>query len=328
VAADRHNESGHDHGDHDNDHGHDHHHGHGHHHHHAHAPKNFDRAFAIGAVVNTGFVVAEIAFGIAANSVALLADAMHNLGDVAGLLLAWAAAILARRAPTARRSYGWGRFSILAALANAMLLMLAVGAIGWEAIQRLRVPEPVAETIVIWVAVVGIGINLGTAMLFMRGRAGDLNIRAAFLHMMGDAAVSLGVVIAALLVGWTGRTWIDPLASLLIVVVITLGTWDLLRQSVALSLDAVPAAIAPEKVQAALRALPGIREVHDLHIWGLSTTETALTAHLVHEGTPAPGLLADACQAMARDFAIRHATFQIETPAEAEACRLRPDGVV
>jgi len=320
VAAEHH----HDHDDHDHDH---HDHGHGHHHHH-HAPGNFDRAFAIGAALNAGFVVAEIAAGVVANSVALLADAMHNLGDVAGLLLAWAAAILARRAPTARRSYGWGRFSILAALSNAMLLMLAVGAIGWEAIGRLRTPEPVAEGIVVWVAAIGIAINLGTALLFMRGRTGDLNIRGAFLHMLGDAAVSVGVVVAALMVSWTGLTWIDPVASLMIVIVITASTWDLLRQSAALSLDAVPAAIAPDKVQAALRALPGIREVHDLHIWGLSTTETALTAHLVHEGGPAPGLLADACQAMARDFAIRHATFQIETPAEAEACRLRPDGVI
>jgi len=320
VAAEHH----HDHDDHDHDH---HDHGHGHHHHH-HAPGNFDRAFAIGAALNAGFVVAEIAAGVVANSVALLADAMHNLGDVAGLLLAWAAAILARRAPTARRSYGWGRFSILAALSNAMLLMLAVGAIGWEAIGRLRTPEPVAEGIVVWVAAIGIAINLGTALLFMRGRTGDLNIRGAFLHMLGDAAVSAGVVVAALLVGWTGLTWIDPVASLVIVIVITVGTWDLLRQSAALSLDAVPAAIAPDKVQAALRALPGIREVHDLHIWGLSTTETALTAHLVHDGSPAPGLLAQACQAMARDFAIRHATFQVETPADAEACRLRPDAVI
>lgn len=313
--------------DHHDGHGHDDHHGHSHAGHH-HGPVNFDRAFAVGAALNTGFVVAEIYFGLAANSVALLADAMHNLGDVAALLLSWAASWLARRPPTARRSYGWGRFSILAALANGMLLMLAVGAIAWEAIQRLRAPEPVVESTVIWVAAIGIAINLATALMFLRGRAGDLNIRAAFLHMMADAAVSLGVVVAALLVAWTGWLWLDPLTSLLIIVVITIGTWDLLRQASALALDAVPAAIAPEKVQAALNALPNVREVHDLHIWGLSTTETALTAHLVHDGPPEADLLRRAVHLMAHDFGIQHATFQIETSDQAVDCRLRPDEVV
>lgn len=316
-------------------HSHDHHGGHAHHDHHGHShaghhhgPVNFDRAFAVGVTLNTGFVVAEIFFGLAANSVALLADAMHNLGDVAALLLSWAASWLARRPPTSRRSYGWGRFSILAALANGMLLMLAVGAIAWEAIQRLRAPEPVEESIVIWVAAAGIAINLATALMFMRGRAGDLNIRAAFLHMMADAAVSLGVVVAALLVTWTRWLWLDPLTSLLIIVVITIGTWDLLRQATALALDAVPAAIAPEKVLAALKALPNVREVHDLHIWGLSTTDTALTAHLVQDGPPDAELLRRAVHLVAHDFAIRHATFQIETPEQAADCRLRPDDVV
>ena len=295
---------------------------------HHHAPKDFDRAFAVGAVLNAGFVAAEIVFGIAANSVALLADAMHNLGDVAALLLSWAAAILARRAPTSRRSYGWGRFSILAALANGLMLMLAVGAIAWEAVQRLRAPEPVAEVTVIWVAAIGIAINLGTALMFLRGRAGDLNIRAAFLHMMADAAVSLGVVIAAILVGWTGWLWLDPLTSLLIVVVITIGTWDLLRQATALALDTVPVGISPEQVKTRLSALQGVREVHDLHIWGLSTTETAITAHLVHDGAPDSDLLHRAAHLVAHDFAIHHATFQIETPAQAADCKLRPDDVI
>ena len=310
-----------------NPHSHDGHHGHSHASH-QHGPVSFDRAFAVGAALNAGFVVAEIYFGLAANSVALLADAMHNLGDVAALLLSWAASWLARRPPTSRRSYGWGRFSILAALANGMLLMLAVGAIAWEALQRLRAPEPVAESTVIWVAAIGIAINLATALMFMRGRAGDLNIRAAFLHMMADAAVSLGVVVAALLVAWTGWLWLDPLTSLLIIVVITIGTWDLLRQAASLALDAVPAAIAPEKVQAALNALPNVREVHDLHIWGLSTTDTALTAHLVFDGPSDANLLHRAAHLVAHDFNILHATFQIETPEQAVDCRLRPDDVV
>ena len=236
--------------------------------------------------------------------------------------------MLARRAPTRRRSYGWGRFSILAALANGLLLMLAVGAIAWEAIQRLRAPESVAEATVIWVATIGIAINLGTALMFLRGREGDLNIRAAFLHMLGDAGVSLGVVIAAVLVAWTGLTWLDPLTSLLIIVVIAIGTWDLLRQATALALDAVPASISPEQVRTRLGALPGVQAVHDLHIWGLSTTETALTAHLVHDGTPDNDLLHRAVHLVAHDFAIHHATFQIETPAQAADCKLRPDDVI
>jgi len=278
--------------------------------------------------LNTGFVAAEIIFGLAANSVALLADAMHNLSDVLALLLSWAAAWLARRPPTRSRSYGWGRFSILAALANAVLLLLAVGAIGWEAVQRLRAPEPVVEATVIWVATVGILINGGTAAMFMRGRVADLNIRAAFLHMAADAAVSCGVVIAALLVQWTGKFWIDPLTSLAIVVVITIGTWGLLRQSAALALDAVPPGIALEAVEQRLLALPGVTEVHDLHVWGLSTKDTAMTAHLVCATAPDSGLLPRATDLVRHDFGIRHATFQIETPEDAAACHLRPSHVV
>jgi cobalt-zinc-cadmium efflux system protein len=303
------------------------HHHHGHHHHH-HAPARFDRAFAIGAALNTGFVLAEIGFGLAANSVALLADAMHNLGDVAALLLSWAAAWLARRPPTPRRSYGWGRFSVLAALINAILLLLAVGAIAWEAMQRLRAPEPMAEITVIWVAAIGIVINLATALMFLRGREHDLNIRAAFLHMTADAAVSAGVVAAAFGIAWTGWLWLDPLTSLAIVVVIAIGSWDLLRQAAGLAMDAVPAAIAPDQVAMRLSALPGVREVHDLHIWGLSTADTALTAHLVHDGAPDPDLLNRAIHLVEHEFGIRHATFQVETPADAARCQLRPHDVV
>lgn len=279
-------------------------------------------------MLNTVFVVVEAGYGLSANSVALLSDAMHNLSDVAALLLSWAAAVLARRPPTARRSYGWGRFSILASLVNAMMLLLAVGGITWEAVQRISAPQPVAERTVILVATIGVAINLATALMFLRGRKNDLNIQAAYLHMAADTAVSVGVVLAALIVGWTGWYVIDPLTSLLIVVVIAIGTWDLLRQATSLALDAVPAGIAPDRVQARLRTLPGVREVHDLHIWGLSTTDTALTAHLVHDGAPEPELLHRAIRLVADEFSIHHATFQIETEAEADACHLRPDDVV
>jgi cobalt-zinc-cadmium efflux system protein len=314
---------------HDHDHGHDQDHaGHGHagHGHHHHGPASYDRAFAIGVTLNTGFVVAEVVFGLAANSMSLLADAAHNLGDVLGLLLAWGAAWLSRRPPTARRTFGYGRSSILAALINATVLLIGVGAIGVEAVQRLLAPEPVGETTVMVVAAIGILINGGTALLFMRGRENDLNIRGAFLHMASDAVVSLGVVVSALLIRLTGVLWIDPATSLVIVVVITVGTWGLLRDSVDLAMDAVPGGVKPQAVRDYLAAQPGVAEVHDLHIWGLSTTETALTVHLVCDETAArPHFMASELQAR---FGIGHATLQVETPEEAELCRLRSDNVV
>lgn len=312
---------------HDPDHGHDHR-GHDHHGLHHHAPANYDRAFAVGTALNLGFVVAELGAGMLANSVALLADAMHNLSDVLALLLSWAAAWLARRPPTPRRTYGWGRFSILAALANAILLLIGIGAIAWEAVHRFGTPEATDSRIVMWVAAVGIMINAATAAMFVRGRADDLNIRAAFLHMAADAAVSLGVVIAALLIGVTGWSWLDPLTSLLIAVVIAIGTWDLLRHAMGLALDRVPPGISPERLRARLLELPGVTEVHDLHIWPLSTTETAITAHLVCNVSTDHDLLHRATHAMEHDFAIRHATFQLETEADAERCRLRPAHIV
>ena len=263
--------------------GHEHHphgHGSGHGHRH-HAPARMDAAFAVGAAVNMAFVVAEALFGLAANSVALVADAAHNLGDVLALLLGWGAAWLTRRPPTSRRTYGWGRSSILAALINAAVLLIGVGAIGIEAIRRFLDPEPVATGIVMAVAAVGILVNGGTALLFMRDREGDLNIKAQFQHLAGDALVSIAVVVAALVIRLTGLTWLDPVASLGVVVIIVLGTWSTLRESLDLSLDAVPARLTQQEVANWLTALPGVREVHDLHIWGLSTTETALTAHLV-----------------------------------------------
>src|SRR5476651_2070679 len=266
-------------------HHHDHDHGHSHGHSHSHAPADFNRAFAIGVALNTGFVIVEVVYGFMANSLALLADAGHNLGDVLGLLMAWAAAVLVKRRPTARRTYGLKRSSILASLFNAVLLLVAVGMILWEAVQRLARPEPVAETTVIWVAAIGIAINTATALMFLRGGKDDINIRGAFLHMAADAAVSLGVVIAAVAVMMTGWLWLDPAVSIAIALVITYGTWSLLSASINLALDAVPANIDPQKIDAYFAALPGVTEVHDLHIWAMSTTEVALTAHLVRPGT-------------------------------------------
>jgi cobalt-zinc-cadmium efflux system protein len=315
-------------------HGHDHQHGHGHSHDHGghshgHAPASFDRAFAIGVGLNVAFVIAEVVFGLRTQSLALIADAGHNLGDVLGLVLAWAGTVLARREPTPRRTYGMRRFSILAAIANAGLLLIAVGAIIVEAIERLRHPAPVAGGIVSIVATVGIVINLGTALAFMRGRDRDLNIRGAFLHMMGDAAASAGVVVAGLLIGATGLLWIDPLVSLLLAALITWSTWGLAKDSLNLALDAVPAGIDPHEVDAMLRGLEGVVEVHDLHIWGMSTTDVALTAHLIrpcHGGEDA--LLATATRQLRERFGIAHATLQVEQGLAIHPCGLAAPGSV
>jgi cobalt-zinc-cadmium efflux system protein len=299
-------------------------HDHGHHHsHHGH-----DRAFAIGTALNLGFVVAEIAFGLLANSMALLADATHNFGDVLGLLLGWGAACLARRPPTRRRTYGWGRSSILAALLNATILLIGVGAIGVEAVHRLLAPEPVQEATVILVAAAGILINGATALLFLRGRGHDINVRAQFVHMAADAGVSAGVVLAGLLILLTGWVWLDPGVSLAIGVVIVVTTWGLLRESIDLAMDAVPGGVAQEAVQDYLASVPGVLEVHDLHIWGLSTTQTALTAHLVCTDPSAERTLHDVTTELRDRFGIGHATLQIETDTDAELCRLRPHDVV
>ncbi|MGE0226710.1 MAG: cation diffusion facilitator family transporter [Acetobacteraceae bacterium] len=329
-----HDHKGHDHkahGHHPPGHGHGGGHGHGHGHgggHHHHGPVTHDRAFAIAASVNFAFVIAQIAFGFAANSMALIADAIHNLGDVLSLLLGWGAVWLSRRPPSVRRTYGWGRSSILAALANAVVLLISVGAIGLEAVQRLLHPEPVASGIVMIVAGVGILVNGGTALLFMRNRESDLNIRAQFLHLGGDAAISFAVVLAALAINLTGLQWIDPLASLGVAVVITIATWSLLRESMDLAMDAVPEQISHQAVRDWLTGLPGVTEVHDLHIWGLSTTETALTAHLVYEGEHSDRRLHDVATGLRQEFGIGHATLQIESDADAALCRLRPNDVV
>jgi cobalt-zinc-cadmium efflux system protein len=305
----------------------DHHSHHGHAHHTA--AGRYDRAFAIGVALNGGFVIAEVVFGLAANSMALLSDAAHNLGDVLGLLLAWGAAWLSRRPPSARRTYGWGRSSVLAALVNAMVLLIGVGAIGVEAIQRLLAPQPVAEVTVMVVAAIGIFVNGGSALLFMRNRAGDLNLRAQFSHLAADAVVSGGVVVAAIAIKYTGWLWLDPVASLAIGLVIAVATWGLLRDSIDLAMDAIPGGVVREDVQDFLAGLPGVKEVHDLHIWGLSTTDIALTAHLVCENNVGDERrLHDLHAELQHRFGIGHATLQIETDTDAALCRLRPHDVV
>jgi cobalt-zinc-cadmium efflux system protein len=321
-----HDHADHDHGGHDHDHNHGHSHGgHGH----SHAPASFDRAFLIGIALNTGFVIAEAAYGFIANSLALLADAGHNLSDVLGLLLAWVAASLAKRRPSARFTYGMKRTPILASLANAMLLLVASGAIVLEAVRRFSDPAPVAEATVIWVALVGIVINGVTALGFMAGRKNDLNIRGAFLHMVADAVVSLGVVVSGVVILYTGWQWLDPAVSIVIALVIVAGTWSLLKESINLSLDAVPARIDRRAIERYLNGLPGVSEVHDLHIWAMSTTEVALTAHLVRPGaTLDDGLLARACTDLSTRFGIGHATLQIESGDPAHPCILAPSEVV
>ena len=295
---------------------------------HAHGPASFGRAFLIGIVLNVGFVLIEAGYGISVNSVALLADAGHNLSDVLGLLIAWGAATLSKRQPSAHYSYGLRRTSILAALFNAVFLLVAIGAIAFEAVQRLMHPQPVEGGVIMAVASVGIVINGITAWLFASGRKGDINIRGAFLHMAADAAVSAGVVIAGFLVIRTGWLWLDPATSLVIVVVILVGTWGLLRSSVAMSLDRVPEGIAPAEVDSALIALPGVTKVHDLHIWSMSTTDIALTCHLVMpEGCPGDSFLHDASQMLHDHFEIGHSTIQVEQD-EHEACSLAPSNVV
>jgi cobalt-zinc-cadmium efflux system protein len=304
-------------------------HSHDHEHHHHHHQHSAGRAFAIGIALNLIFVVVEWVFGVMANSLALIADATHNFGDVLGLVLAWGAMALARRPPSARFTYGLRGSTILAALGNAMLLLVATGGIAWEAIRRFDSTSAVNETVMIWVAVLGVLINAGTAMLFMRGSKTDLNVRGAYLHMAADAGVSLGVVIAGVVMLYTGWIWLDPVASLLIVTVIFVGTWGLLRDSVRLALQAAPENVDPMDVRRYLVALPGVAEMHDLHIWAMSTTETALTAHLVMPaGHPGDEFFENVIRQIEEKFHIGHATIQIETGTSSNPCVLAPDHVV
>jgi cobalt-zinc-cadmium efflux system protein len=296
-------------------------------HHHPHT--DFSRAFATGVALNILFVLAEAAFGILKGSLALIADAGHNLGDVLGLLLAWGASRLATRRPTERRTYGLRRSSILAATVNASLLLVAVGIIATEAIERLLHPAEVAGGVLIAVAAVGVLINTLTAWLFRSGIREDLNIRGAFLHMAADAAISLGVVLAGLLILLTGRVWLDPAVSLVIALIIALTTWRQLRRALDLSLDAVPEEIDPARVRAFLCNQPGVTGAHDLHIWAMSTSETALTIHLIMPDPPADDdWLARVSQELHERFHIGHATIQIEKGNGVQSCQLAPDYIV
>jgi cobalt-zinc-cadmium efflux system protein len=295
---------------------------------HVHAPASFGKAFAIGITLNLGFVVIEALYGLMSNSVSLLADAGHNLSDVLGLSVAWLGSVLATRAPTARFTYGMRGSSILAALFNAVFLLVTVGGLSWEAIRRLGSPEPVAGRTMMAVAAIGILVNAVTAWLFASGRKDDINLKGAFLHMASDALVSVGVVAAGLLILLTGWLWVDPLVSLVINAVIVWGTWGLLRDSVGMSMAAVPAQIDPAAVRNFLSAQTGVVDVHDLHIWPMSTTENALTCHLVMpNGHPGDAFLHDLARDLAQRFKIIHTTVQVEVDPHM-ACALAPDEVV
>jgi len=282
---------------------------------------NYNRAFAFGVALNAGFVIVEAVYGIMAGSLALLADAGHNLSDVLGLLLAWGANYLVRRKPTERRTYGWRKSSILAALMNAVILLVALGGIAWEAIRRFSAPVQVAGKTIIFVALIGVVINTATALLFLSGRRRDLNIRGAFLHMVADAGVSAGVVIAGVVILFTGMLWIDPAVSLVITVVILFGTWGLFRDAFNMAMDAVPRNIDPESVRAYLSGLPGVTGVHDMHIWAMSTRETALTAHLVKPDPQDDDVLIEtASKALHEQFGINHITLQWERCPSLNQC--------
>jgi cobalt-zinc-cadmium efflux system protein len=296
---------------------------------HSHAPANFNLAFAIGVALNTAYVLFEVAFGILGHSLALLADAGHNLSDVLGLLLAWGAGAMAKSAPTKRRTYGLRGTSILAALFNAIFLLVSVGAILWEALHRLKAPTDVDAHTVIWVSLLGIGINTATALMFMSGRKGDLNIRGAFLHMAADAAISAGVVVAGFAILWTGFHWIDPVVSFLICTIIVWGTWDLLRESMNLAVQGVPKDVNLVEVERYLTTAPGITKVHDLHIWAMSTTEIALTAHLVKPDGDLDDSLLDRIQHELHDrFGIEHVTVQLECGNCDRSCSKESSNVV
>jgi cobalt-zinc-cadmium efflux system protein len=299
-----------------------------HDHDHDHTPANFNRAFAIGIVLNLGFVGIEAFYGWQVNSLALLADAVHNLSDVAGLVLAWGGALAVKLMPNPRHTYGWKRATILAAFANALLLLVAMGGLAWEAVGRLMSNDVSLQeqgvTIMV-VAGIGIVVNTATALLFMRGREHDLNIRGAFMHMAADALVSAGVVIAGALTLWQGWTWLDPVVSLGIAAVILWGTWDLFKQSLHLLFDGVPAHIDPQAVHDCLAALPGVEKVHDLHIWAMGTSQVALTAHLVMpEGKTDDAFLADATEQLHDRFEITHVTLQVVKAPFTPGCVTMP----
>ena len=317
LEAHAHDHHHHDHGHHD--------HGHGHHHH---APADFGFAFGVGITLNIAFVVVGVAFGLIGHSMALIADAGHNLSDVLGLMMAWVASVLVKKAPTKRFTYGLRGSSILAALFNAVFLLVATGAIALGAVERFFAPEPVAGKLVMIVAAIGIAINGFTAMLFLRGRKDDLNIRGAFLHMAGDTAISLGVVVAGGVILLTGWYWIDPVVSLGISVVIVAGTWSLLRDSLSMTLQGVPPGIDIAAVQTFLEKCPGVCAIHDLHVWPMSTTETALTCHMVMlDGHPGDDTLHKIADELNHHFKIPHTTIQVEITLDAD-CALAKEHTV
>jgi cobalt-zinc-cadmium efflux system protein len=288
-------------------------------------PDSLDRAMIIGVTLNLLFVLVELGFGFFSGSLALLADAGHNAGDVVGLLLAWGASFLARRPPSQKFTFGLRRATIYAAFLNAILLLVACVVILWEAIGRLSQPAPVAGFTMIAVAAIGVVINTATAILFMRGSKEDANVRGAFLHMAADAAVSVGVVLAGVAIMVTGVGWIDPFVSIIIVVVIVWGTWDLFTESVGLAMDAVPRRIDINELTDALSEVPGVLEIHDLHVWGMSTSEVMLTAHLVIAESSGQGSLKEAQSVLRERFAITHTTLQFEDPSAPQACPQQPD---
>jgi cobalt-zinc-cadmium efflux system protein len=303
--------------------------GHGHHHAHAHAAPDASRAFAIGIAFNLIYVAAEAGFGVAAGSLALLADAGHNLGDVLGLALSWGAALLSRRQPSHRFTYGLRSSSILAALANAIILLIVTGGIAWEAVLRLSHPSEVAGGTVAWVALAGILVNGATALLFAAGRKRDVNIKSAFMHMVADALVTAGVVVSGIAIVLTGAQWLDPAVSLIVSAVIVYGTWGLVKESMGLALDAVPEGVDAAAVRDHLASVPGVAAIHDLHIWGMSTTETALTCHLVMpSGHPGDAALTGLAHDLEHRFGIHHVTIQIELGDSGEVCALTPESVV
>ena len=326
-SHDHHGQHHHDHDTHAHGHGHGHDHSHGQGHAHVHAPANFGKAFAVGITLNTALVVAEAIYGYLGNSTALLADAGHNLSDVLGLVVAWGASVAARRAPSGRFTYGFRASTILAALANAVFLLVATGAIGWEAIQRLREPEPVAGLTVMVVAGIGILINGFTALLFASGRKDDINIEGAYLHMAADAAVSLGVVVSAALIIWTGWLWLDPVTSLVICATILWSTTSLLRGSIDMSMAAAPKGTDLAEIRTFLLARPGVSAIHDLHVWPISTTETALTCHVVMPTGADDAFLMETARLLKTTYRIGHSTLQVETHPD-NGCALAPDDVV
>jgi cobalt-zinc-cadmium efflux system protein len=296
---------------------------------HVHRPVDYGRAFAVGIALNLAYLAGEAVFGVLSGSLALVADAGHNLGDVLGLSLSWGAAVLGRRGPSGRFTYGLRSSSILAALANALILLVVTGGIAWEAVLRLVHPQPVESATMVWVAGAGILVNGATALLFASGRGRDLNLRSAFVHMAGDTLVTLGVVIAGIAIGLTHWQRLDPAVSLVVSAVIVAGTWGLVKSALGLALDAVPEHVDAEAVRAHLARLPGVVALHDLHIWAMSTTETALTCHLVMPGGhPGDALLSRIAQELHERFGIAHATIQIELADTDEACQLTPEHIV